>query len=415
MSGLRCQGGGRLAAPLSFRSGVVRVHYQRTMNSPLSRIRDSLLLLGLAACSRGEVSSSDVVRTDSAGVRIISSGAVDRELSWTFEEIGPFLDTLGVPWVFENLGPRSVVTDRAGRTYVLTNDPSVVRFGRSGRYELSFGRSGSAPGEMRSPVELLVQGDSLAVLDRLRGVLVRWGPMLEPIADLSFTGALAEANEVAFRSGGIWFVRRTTDGERATFTLIGDTLGAMPALLTVEQPRVTILRGCGTIAIGLPPFFSPEITWAASRGMLLANVGPTYDLRLYEGPRLIASVRRPLRPRPTDRDDLARLHPEGMKFNVGPTQCTFTLDQLVSGPGVAAEYPFVHGLALLSDGTIWVKRNAQSLTPHALDVFNSDGAYAGTVRGMRLPIALLPNGELLVPRDDPGTGGDLIVRMRMRR
>ena len=365
-----------------------------------------------ASCAGGAVESTDVVRADSAGVRIVTSGAVDRELTWRFEEIGAFRDTLGAPWVFDELRPRAVVTDRAGRTYVLTNAPAIVRFGRDGRYERAVGRTGGAPGEMRAPRALVIQGDSLVVFDSQRG-LVRWGPSLHAINDLPLVGALAEVDEVVFRSGGAWVLRRTRSSDGTVVTLHGDTT-AVPPLLSLLQPKETILRGCQNLAIGLPPFFSSRITWSTSKGVMLANVGPTYDLRLYEGPRLIAIVRRPLPPRRATRDDLTRLHPEGYEFRLGPLVCTFTLQQLLDGPGLAAEFPQVHGLAILSDGTIWVKRSAGALPP-VLDVFTADGAYAGTVRGIRLPLALLPNGELLVPRLDQETGGQHVVRMRVTR
>jgi len=377
-------------------------------------LRGLVLLLSLDACARGEVVSSDVVRTDSAGVRIITSGAMDRALTWRFEEIAPLVDTLGSPWVFSSLGNHSVVTDRAGRTYVLTDDPAILRFGRSGRLERSIGRRGGAPGEMRTPTALLVQGDSIAVLDRQRNVLVRWGPTLDPIADLPLTGAFENADAIEFRSGGVWIFRRKFDPAGSTITLEGDTLTPSP-LLSLTQPRPTILRGCTSVAVGLPPFFSPEFHWSTYRGQLLANVGPAYDLRLYEGPRLIASVRRPLTPRAGELDDVRRAHPDGYRLQAGPVDCTFPLEQLVEGPGVAPFFPLVHGVVLLSDGTIWVKRSAGELTPSVLDVFTSDGAYAGTVTGMRLPLALLPNGELLVPRDDAGSGGVQIVRTRVVR
>lgn len=374
-----------------------------------------VVVLGASvACSRPDVASTDVVRTDSAGVRIITSGATDRELTWRFEEIGPLVDSLGAPWVFSTLGNHSVVTDRAGRTYVLTDDPAIVRFGRSGRVERAIGRRGDAPGEMRDPAALLVQGDSLAVLDRQRRVLVRWGPTLEPIADLPLVGAFEGADAIAFRSGGAWIFRRKFDPAGSTITLEGDTLSPSP-LLSLTQPRPTILRGCGGVAVGLPPLFSPEFSWSSYKGHLLANVGPAYDVRLFDGPRLLASVRRPLTPRAGERDDVRRAYPEGYRLQAGPVDCTFPLEQLIEGPGVAPLFPLVHGVALLSDGTIWVKRSAGELAPSVLDVFTSDGAYAGTVSGMRLPLALLPNGELLVARDDADNGGQLIVRLRVVR
>lgn len=376
----------------------------------------ALLLLALGACARGEVATSDVVRADSAGVRIVTSTASDRELAWRLEEIDVFRDTLGEPWIFESLTPQRAVTDRAGRTYVLTREPSIARFGRDGRYERSFGRKGGAPGEMQFAVALLVQGDSLAVLDPVRGALVRFDPELQPIADIPLRDRLADVSAIAFRQGGLWVQRSTFAGGRTALALFSDTLATVP-MLSVLQPPTAGVAGCGgRLRISLPPLFAPEIIWVAERGRLLANVGPRYELLLYEGPRLLASVRRDLPMRAPTEDDVRRLYPEGLRVATASIgNCVFETAALIKAPGLAAEFPHVHGLAFLSDGTIWVQRTLRDETPSVLDVFGSDGAYVGTVRGLRLPLALLPNGELLVPREDEDSGGQLLVRMRVVR
>ncbi len=379
----------------------------------------ALCVLLAAACDRGAASSPDVVRTDSAGVRLVTSTAPDRDLPWRFEEIEVFRDSAGEPWIFEGLGPRRVVADRAGRTYVLTSEPSIARFGRDGRYDRSFGRKGGAPGEMQFPTALLVQGDSLAVLDPMRGGLVRFGTNLEAINDLPFRDGLVNVHAVAFRSGGLWVERQTFEEGISTFALFADTLSG-EALLRVDQPRALPVRGCSSggtqFMIALPPFFTPSIAWTTERGRMLANLGPEYDLRLYDGPRLLARVRRDLPVRAPTADDVRRLYPEGLKVDFGGrASCTYDVEKLIESPGLAEFMPFVHGLVLLSDGTIWVQRSLRNESPAVLDVFTSDGAYAGTIRGMQLPLALLPNGELLVPREDEDSGGQHLVRMKMTR
>lgn len=375
-----------------------------------------LLLISVlvAGCARGDAPASDVVRADSAGVRLITSSAVDRDLPWQFKEIDVFRDSAGEPWIFEGLTTNRVVTDRAGRTYVLTSEPSIARFARNGIYDRAFGRKGSAPGEMQFPMSLVVQGDSLAVFDPVRRVLVRFGAILEPIADIPLRDGLANVNEVRFRSGGLWVQRRTFTDDAITLALFADTTSIAP-MLSIELPPSAPVRGCNDqLAVALPPFFSPEITWTTSSGRLLANVGPGYELQLYEGPRLIASVRRDLPERAATEADLRRLFPEGMKINFGSIQnCVFEVSDLLTSPGLAASMPYVHGLALLSDATMWVQRSVRNASPSVLDVFGPDGAYAGTIRGMNLPLALLPNGEVLFARADEDSGGQLIVRMRV--
>ena len=76
--------------------------------------------------------------------------------------------------------------------------------------------------------------------------------------------------------------------------------------------------------------------------------------------------------------------------------------------------PFVFDVVLLSDATMWALR-----TPHAaepvVDVFGSDGVYAGTMRGRGLPLARYPNGDLLFARADAESGGTVLVRMTVKR
>ena len=63
------------------------------MNTTGRSLLVSLLALGLAACGGAAETSSDVVRTDSAGVRLITSGARDTVLPWTFKEIDVLRDS----------------------------------------------------------------------------------------------------------------------------------------------------------------------------------------------------------------------------------------------------------------------------------------------------------------------------------
>lgn len=368
-----------------------------------------------AACARDASVATDVIRSDSAGVKLITSTRADTALAWRFDTVGVLTDSLGEPWLFTGLSPQMVLTDRAGRTYVLDREPAIRRFGRMGQYERSFGRKGGAPGEMEFPVALFQQGDSLAVLDFERGALVRWGSDLEPINDLGLRGALEGIESIRFRTGGAWVQRDVFDSTGGTVSsLYGDSVGT-DHLLQVARTGPRSLSACGGgMRLMLPRFFSPEIQWTAAGARMLANVGPGYALNLYEGPRLLASIRRELPVQRATIDDLARLFPEGIKIQGGGMTCTIPLSDVITTIGVADQLPFVHGLALTSDGTMWVQRSLGN-EPPVLDVFGSDGAYAGTVRGFGLPLGLLPNGELLVPQQDEESGGFVIRRLRVSR
>lgn len=369
------------------------------------------------ACAREPATDARVVRADSAGVRLITSTGPDTVLPWRFELVDVLKDSLGEPWLFTTVTPEMVLTDRAGRTYVLEREPAVRRFGRDGVYERSFGRKGGAPGEMEFPVALMQQGDSVVVFDGGRDAMVRWGPELEPINDIALRDGFANARRVEFRTGGAWVERYDFDSTSRRNRLFADT-NASEALFTLaDSSRPKMMQACGgRIGFAMPTFFSPALEWTTAGARMLVNLGPGYDLRLYEGPRLLASIRRDLPMRASTEADLRRVYPEGLKFAFGGgAGCTVPLDEVIQGVGLADEMPFVHGLALLSDGSMWVQRSVRNEKPPILDVFGSDGAYAGTVTGFYLPVGLLPNGELLVPRDDEESGGLVIQRMRVTK
>lgn len=366
--------------------------------------------LSSAGCRDSAPADPSVVRSDSAGVRIVTSTGPDTTLPWRLQPIDVFRDSLGEPWLFTMVSPQMVITDRAGRTYVLEREPAVRRFGRDGVYERSFGRKGGAPGEMESPQSLMQQGDSVAVFDGGREVIVRWGSDLEPINDIQLRGAFEGVQRAAFRAGGAWVQRYSYDSLSRRTELFADTSATEALFVLADSSRPKMLQACGgRIGFAMPAWFAPELNWAASGPRMLANLGPGYDLRLYEGQRLIASVRRDLPSRAPVVADFTSMYPEGLKLG----GCVVPLDDLMQNVGLAAVMPFVHGLALLSDGTIWVQRSVRLAKPPVLDVFASDGAYAGTVTGFYLPVGLLPNGELLVPQDDEESGGLVITRMRV--
>ncbi len=386
------------------------------MSRPFSIIVAALVSLaaGASGCGRDRAAEPGVTRVDSAGVRLVASTGVDTALAWQFDELDVMRDSLGEPYLFTQLWNRGVVTDRAGRTYVLTRDPAVLRFGRDGRLERVLGRRGGGPGEMQLPAVLAVQGDSLAVLDLMKRALVRWSSTFDPISDQRLEGALARANEIAFRTGGVWFQEWAFTDSTLRVALRADTISA--PLHVVEQ------RSGGPVqfrCVGLSqstPLFNPTISWSASGPRVLVNAGPGYSLWLYEGARPLARISREVASRAPTLDDVREEYPEGYKVSFGGDRppCVTPVEEVMRGFGVAPVYPAVHDLVLLSDGTMWAQRNPRAASTPVIDVFSANGAYVGTVRGRRLPVGRLPNGELLIPRLDEDSGGWVLTRVRVR-
>lgn len=372
--------------------------------------------LGVAACGGDAAQRADVVREDSFGVRVITNTAPDTTLAWRFDTVGVLTDSLGEPWLFTSVPPRWVLTDRAGRTYVLERDQVIRRFGRDGRYERSIGRRGGAPGEMLYPVQLLQQGDSVGVLDADRAAIVRWGPDLGAIADQPLRGALHNASRVVFRFGGAWVQRHVVDSLGAREELVVDTV-ANVAVYTQRESAGGMLQACGTrIAFEGGRLFASGLYWHAASPQMVVSSGADYEIDYYEGPRLFARVRRSLPSRAPTRDDLRRLYPDGLQLRRGGgPPCVIDGETLERDVGFADTMPAVWGVARFREGTLWVRRSMPSERPSTLDVFGTDGAYLGTVSGLNLPVGQLPNDELLVPIDDEASGGIQIARIRVTR
>jgi hypothetical protein len=347
-------------------------------------------------------------------VRIITSGAEERELAWTFERIDVLRDSVGEPWLFDRFMRHHLITDRAGRTYVLlTRDGQIARFGRDGRYERMIGRRGGGPGEMQFPIALGQQGDSLFVFDAGKRTLVRFGPTFDPLPEQRLEGPLAQAGWMAFRTGGLWYETSISTDSTEAEAIWADSLASTPLRQVTTRIGTPADFGC----IGLPrptPIFSPALSAAASGPRMVIGMQPDYEIWLYEGPRAIASVRRPLALRvPTEADVRVR-YPDGMRIGFGGgSGCHVPTADMIAKQGLAPALPFIWDVQLLSDGTIWALRSQMPDSAHAVDVFGTSGVYQGTARGRRLPVGLLPNGELLFPEDDEDSGGIVIARVRV--
>lgn len=319
------------------------------------RIAAVIAAASLVGCRATEPSDPTVVRADSAGVRLITSGPADRALPWTLTEIGPLTDADGKPWVFDAATPERVLTDRGGRTYVIGGDTAVLRFGRDGRLDRVLGTAGRGPGAFVRPVRMASQGDTVVITDPGKGALVRFGPTLDPIEDRPLAGELARADWHGYRTGGLWLIQGQGGEERLRRTVLrADTLASPPLL---EADDATILAD-------------------ADGPRLVAHRPSRYEIRLYEGPRLLAMVRRPL----------------------DPAQVA------------------VQRIALHKDGTLWVERTVPgSSDPARLDVFGPDGVYVGTALARGVPVGYLPNGEVLFVRAHVEGPGVVIVRTTIVR
>lgn len=105
-------------------------------------------LLALAACGAADRAAS-VERTDSAGVTLVTSGALDVPFPWSARERFTLGGEEEGPASFYRLSRHLVGADDAGRLYVLDDaGHRVVVFGADGAPVRAVGREGKGPGEL---------------------------------------------------------------------------------------------------------------------------------------------------------------------------------------------------------------------------------------------------------------------------
>lgn len=374
-------------------------------------------IVGVMACGGGEAAARGVVRSDSAGVAIVTSPAADRPLDWTFTRVGVLRDSAGEPWYFTRVHPRGVAVRADGEVFVLDgSEPPVERFAADGAYRGAIGRRGGGPGEYQLPVGVMFVGDTLYVRDLVKRAYARFQPDGTPIADYRLSDAIGFVGELRFHRDGAWFNASVPDSTQQVMGFYADTTSR--TLLH----RVAVPRGAAVqfACIGLSsstPLFSPTLLWSSAGDRAVVHAQPGYALWVYRDGRLEMSVRRAVPSRAPTVDDAKVLYPEGWKVSFGGAapDCVVPVETVMEKQGIAAELPQVQDVLALPDGRIVVRRSLAQAPDQLLDVFDADGAYAGTLRGMRMPLAMLPTGELLVPEADEETGGTVVAIYRVER
>lgn len=368
------------------------------------------LVAALAGCSSGGHGAARVERRDSAGVEIVRSPGPDVILDWRFE---PGLRLGGAaegPQSFYHLWPGAVVTDRAGRIYVLDPDAAhVVAFDSTGRYLRTFGTKGGGPGELEQPTAIAVgPGGSVTVADAGKGAFVRYDPDAHPLPQIAFGDRRYFGGPIAATTRGLAFPVHersdpsSPDVEPMRLAVYGaaDTL----TVVSFRRPRPKSLRfeSCsGLLSIAMPPLFTPDLVWAAREDTIAAVAGTAYAVDLFAGGRRFASLRRAVEPREVT-DEMARREvAEGMTISGGGVRCTLDPAEVVAKRGHAPVLPTIEGLALAPDGRIWVRRGAVKGEDPNIDVLDRDGSYMGTLPpGSPFPAAFLPDGRLVTTETD---------------
>jgi hypothetical protein len=152
--------------------------------------------------------------------------------------------------------------------------------------------------------------------------------------------------------------------------------------------------GACNIGMNLMPRFSPTIAWSGNARLISATAGDEYRIDVWEGGTLVRSIRRDL-PARVATEALARQDlGEDMRITLPGTSCVIPTADLIEKGGFAPTVPAVRQISMAEDGTLWVERYTIRGEPSLLDVFDSTGAYLGTLTGeIPWPQAWLPGGD----------------------
>jgi hypothetical protein len=357
-------------------------------------------------CSGGDAPARAAERSDSAGVEIVTSSGVAVPLSWTFTarmRIGG--DNEG-PAAFYNVGAGTIAVDGDGRIVVLDRDNMrAAAFDSAGAPLWMAGKEGGGPGEFRFPFSVAVRGDTVEVQDgggerelfhiadgrhlateRLARFASRRAPIEGGGDVLEYIGTPLDAEE----------------GREHRLVLSRDTDTLVIAALPYEEQSTIQFEDC-PVMLAMPPVFGRDIVWTVFDGQVLVNTEPAWVIDVYRDTILVRRLRRSVTPIPATAELAALEYPDDFRVRVpsGGLTCEKSAEDVVAEVGFRDLIPSVRGILVQPDGTVWVRRNSPRAELGTFDLISPDGGYRGTLIDAPVPLAFMPDGDVVgVERDE---------------
>lgn len=387
---------------------------------PITRLVLSVvaLLSSLTACASEQDDIVLAERRDSAGVELVINRGPDRPLVASFT---PRL-TLGGrdegPESFFRVGRGRAAVDGVGNIHVLDFDAKrVVVFDSSGKYTRTLGGPGQGPGEMMFPNTISVTADGrVAVMDFAKDGVIRWGPdgAVLPTTRIKATGP---PQDIVFTDSAVIYSWTDFDREAPTQkTLLHRERGdAVELLASMEQPqpKMARFRNCG-IMMRLPPLLSPELSWSARGSRVAVISGAEYQVAVFDGPKRML-VRRDIPPQAATLEIAQREVGDSMRVSGGTQRCAIPPAEVAEVRGFAPVVPAARNVVIAPDGGLWVRRGGPRLEAAPIDRFDRDGNYLGTLAaGAPVPIAFMPNGDVVAPEKDRESDVERLVVYRIK-
>jgi hypothetical protein len=385
--------------------------------------RLSPLLLVLAAACGGASATPTAVRTDSAGVELVHNPGPDRPLDLPLTAV----DTLFDPSVDTALQGEArgvmVESDAQGRLVFVDggfSDRRVLRRETDGTIH-QIGRRGAGPGEyeMVGGVSVSATGE-IAIIDFSKQGFVRFDGEGNPLPVLRWStlgtgfsrgsGYFGGGFAIQLNDYGRGSAREQTlheseleEGPRPTQAVVLATATDTVQIAKITEPpmKMMMFESC-KVGFAQPPLFFPALQWGGNPTHLAIATGVNYQIDIWQGNRLIRSIRRDYTPRPVTRAMAEQELGEGQKIVVGGgPPCTISASEIVEKQGFAEVLPAIKRLMMAGDGTLWVERWTIRGEPILRDVFDPSGAYIGTMTGDHpWPDTWLPGGDFVAVSAD---------------
>src|SRR5690606_1036407 len=193
------------------------------------------------------------------------------------------------------------------RSVVFDRDRNVIEvFDSTGAMVNAFGGRGGGPGEIGFAVGLLdLDPGQVGVFDHGKAAVVRWSASGEVLPELRVIPATR-----VIRGDTSWLAMMEIDTVRSMSSVVRAVASDSITLDSlVGPPRKMTEFSC--FAAMLPPMFTGRMVWDYSRGRVAAIRQSSYAVQVFEGPRLIRSVRRAIAPTRTMPEMAAREYPNG--------------------------------------------------------------------------------------------------------
>ncbi|HVX87479.1 MAG TPA: hypothetical protein VG940_01025 [Gemmatimonadales bacterium] len=368
------------------------------------------LSAGLLACGTGRAAST-AVRSDSAGVEIVSNPGPDRTLALPVTPSDTIIDPAVDTALQGEARGVQVGADAAGRLVFVDGgfaDRRVLRQEQDGTIH-QVGRRGGGPGEYQMVGGVGVSPDGeLLVVDYSKQGFVRFDGNDRPLPLIPwslFGRGFSRAG--GYYGGGLVVQRYDMPGGGREAPVPGpdarpvqvlhfagpvDTLRV--AEVTEPPMKMMMFEQCH-VGFAQPPLFFPSLQWTGNAELLAVVHDGSYRIDVWKGGRWVRSIRRDLPPRvATDALALQELG-EGQRISVGGgPPCLIPAADILEKQGRAESVPAIRRLSMAADGTLWVERYTVKGETPLRDIFDPSGAYLGTLAGdIPWPQAWLPDGR----------------------